>query len=245
MPLAYGALSERPAQGSVAGDPYIATDTHQNFIWSGTEWVSAENFTQAEHDALPNPHHSNANDLTAEQKTDLTDGGQTTLHSHAGGGFQFPVGAVYLEASGVNPGTTFGYGTWAQRAQGRVLIGFDATDPDYDAVGDVAGAKTHTHDAHPALPHTGGAVDTHSGATVSDHATKDTGVAGVGATQRGTTASTLTLKAHIHSISAYVHTVGQAINHVFTQPSDHAAQSHAAASHMPAGWVVYVWERTV
>lgn len=38
-----------------------------------------------------------------------------------------------------------------------------------------------------------------------DHTAKNTDQAGVGATQRGSTTSTLTLKAHVHNISAYSH----------------------------------------
>lgn len=56
-------------------------------------------FVQTDHDALPNPHHSNANDhaavhtvvshdttATGANLNTLTGGGQTALHSHAGGG---------------------------------------------------------------------------------------------------------------------------------------------------------------
>ena len=112
------------------------------------------------------------------------------------------------------------------------------------------GATSHDHDAHPILSHAGGAVDphsahsggavnphsAHSNGAVADHAAKNTAVADVGATQKGTTASTLTLKAHVHSISAYVHGVTQPAahsDHVFTQPNDHAVQSHSSESNEP------------
>jgi hypothetical protein len=123
------------------------------------------------------------------------------------------------------------------------------------------GATSHDHDAHPILSHAGGAVNphsahsggavnphsAHSGGAVADHAAKNAAVADVGATQKGTTASTLTLKAHVHSISAYVHGVTQPAahsdhvftqpaahsDHVFTQPNDHAVQSHSSESNEP------------
>jgi hypothetical protein len=84
--------------------------------------------------------------------------------------------------------------------------------------GATGGAATHVHDDHAALQH--------AGAAVQDHAAKNTDAAGVGATQRGTTTSTLTLKAHVHNITAYAHSV--------TQPSDHAAQSHSEENNEPA-----------
>lgn len=57
----------------------------------------------------------------------------------------YPVGCIYTEITGVNPGTTFGVGTWAQVGEGQVLIGQLTGDPDFGTVGDTGGAKTHYH----------------------------------------------------------------------------------------------------
>lgn len=46
-----------------------------------------------------------------------------------------------------------------------------------------------------------------SNVTVADHAAKDTGQASAGATQRGTTTSSLTLATHTHQVPAYTHSV--------------------------------------
>lgn len=35
----------------------------------------------------------------------------------------FPIGAIYLNATGVNPANELGYGTWVQVAQGKFLKG--------------------------------------------------------------------------------------------------------------------------
>ncbi len=35
----------------------------------------------------------------------------------------FPVGAIYMNVTGVNPGIELGYGTWTQVAQGQFLAG--------------------------------------------------------------------------------------------------------------------------
>ena len=74
----------------------------------------------------------------------------------SGGSYQHEIRYVLLTSNPANPAIYYGYGTWTQRAQGRVIIGLDSTDPDYDAVGDVAGSKTHTHSDHPAITHSKG-----------------------------------------------------------------------------------------
>lgn len=43
-----------------------------------------------------------------------------------------------------NPATLLGYGTWAAFGAGRVLVGLDSGDPDFDTVKEVGGSKTHT-----------------------------------------------------------------------------------------------------
>lgn len=77
-----------------------------------------------------------------------------------GGGPAFPIGSVFIAVVSTNPGTLLGYGTWSAIAAGRVLVGIDAGDADFDTVEETGGAKTvtlseaqipaHTHvqDAH-------------------------------------------------------------------------------------------------
>jgi hypothetical protein len=53
------------------------------------------------------------------------------------------VGDVVIRADDTSPATLYG-GTWVNYAAGRVLVGLDANDTDFDAVGKTGGAKTHT-----------------------------------------------------------------------------------------------------
>lgn len=55
----------------------------------------------------------------------------------------YPVGCIYTEITGVNPGTTFGFGTWIQYAQGEVLVGQKTGDPNFGTVGNTGGEATH------------------------------------------------------------------------------------------------------
>ena len=57
----------------------------------------------------------------------------------------FPVGSIYMNCSNAtNPGTLLGFGTWASFGAGRVLVGLDSGDSDFDGAEETGGSKTHT-----------------------------------------------------------------------------------------------------
>ena len=57
----------------------------------------------------------------------------------------YPVGSVYINATvATNPATLLGFGTWVAFGAGRVMVGIDSTDTDFDAAEETGGAKTHT-----------------------------------------------------------------------------------------------------
>jgi hypothetical protein len=64
----------------------------------------------------------------------------------------WPVGSVFIAVVATDPATLLGFGTWSRIAQGRVLIGQDGADTDFDVAEETGGAKTinlaHTHDDH-------------------------------------------------------------------------------------------------
>lgn len=57
----------------------------------------------------------------------------------------YPVGSIYINAtSSTNPGTLLGFGTWSAFGQGRVMVGLNGADTDFDTAEEIGGAKTHT-----------------------------------------------------------------------------------------------------
>lgn len=56
----------------------------------------------------------------------------------------YPVGSIYSSTLSTNPGTLLGRGTWATFGAGRVLVGRDANDTDFDTAEETGGAKTVT-----------------------------------------------------------------------------------------------------
>ena len=58
----------------------------------------------------------------------------------------YPVGSIYTNAGvATNPGTLLGFGTWTAFGAGRVIVGVDSSDTDFDAVRETGGSKTDSH----------------------------------------------------------------------------------------------------
>ena len=54
-----------------------------------------------------------------------------------------PVNSIYISVSSTNPASLFG-GTWVSFGAGRVLVGLDSGDSDFNQSQETGGAKTHT-----------------------------------------------------------------------------------------------------
>ena len=76
----------------------------------------------------------------------------------------YPIGSIYTNATNsTNPGTLLGFGTWVSFGAGRVPVGIDSGDTDFDTAEDTGGAKTHTL--------TEAEMPSHSHLTVGDRTT--------------------------------------------------------------------------
>ena len=55
----------------------------------------------------------------------------------------YPIGSIYMSIKSTNPSSLFG-GTWVAWGAGRVLVGVDTTQTEFNAVEKTGGEKTHT-----------------------------------------------------------------------------------------------------
>lgn len=55
----------------------------------------------------------------------------------------FPIGSTYVtQTADENPNTILGFGTW-ERLKGKICLGLDEDDADFNAIGKTGGAKEH------------------------------------------------------------------------------------------------------
>jgi len=101
----------------------------------------------------------NSTDLDGESASDDTVPTQLAVRTFVNS--RYPIGCIYTTTVATNPATVLGFGTWEAFGQGRVLVGINATDADFDTVNETGGAKTHNHTV------TGTTDDSTGGATQS------------------------------------------------------------------------------
>ena len=161
------------------------------------------------------------------------------------GGEAFPVGSIFVAVVATNPSALLGYGTWTSFAAGRMMVGYDAGDPDFDTVLETGGSKTanHSHTAGTltASIHSGLSIDAHgshahvisngnitisphSGVTVSNHTW-------AGDLSHGHTAGSLTVSPHTGlSIGDHLQTSFNHNHAVSTATGNFVISSHSGFS---------------
>lgn len=79
----------------------------------------------------------------------------------------WPVGSIFLSAVSTNPATLLGFGTWVAIAAGRVLVGLDAAQSEFDTLLKTGGAKTHTLTTAEIPAHTHPSIQVQGGTTAN------------------------------------------------------------------------------
>ena len=148
----------------------------------------------------------------------------------------YPIGSIYMNATNsANPATLLGFGTWATFGAGKVPVGIDSTDADFDVVGSGTNTNGTTGDKtvslseaelpqHHHLAAVNGAVS-ETGDVTSSNAISES------ATQGGSTNQAYTMRP---ATSNTFGTVGRTSQ----------VGSGTAHNNLQPYIVVYMWKRT-
>lgn len=141
----------------------------------------------------------------------------------------YAVGSIFVSTNPANPATYLGFGTWVEFGAGRVPVGVDTGDPDFDAAEKTGGAKTVTL-AEAELPaHSHGVTDPGHTHVENSNNTTTGPLRGWGAPDTSTNTSTAT------GYSTAPATTGISIQNTG------GGQAH---NNMPPFIAVHLWLRT-
>lgn len=143
----------------------------------------------------------------------------------------YPVGALYISTLATNPATLLGRGTWAAFGAGRVMVGFNAGDTDFDAGEETGGAKTVASAGSVSQPTFAGAAlathshgtgtlaaSSHAGSAVGDHAAHTHSVtSNVAVADHAAHTHSVTSNVTVADHASHTHTYTEVPNHVHVQ----------------------------
>lgn len=164
------------------------------------------------------------------------------LISDAIGEILYPVGSIYINATvATNPGTLLGFGTWVAFGAGRVPVGLNSGDVDFDTAEETGGAKTSTIATANLPSHT----HSFSATTGTESTTHTHGFYRWSAAIQNAVAATDAAR-YIVQGENYESTGGQSTNHTHSvSGTSGATGSGTALSVLNPYIVVYMWKRTV
>lgn len=127
-----GALKIKAVPGTPASIPLSASDsTVQSSVGQGNPWCELATISVAA--AVSQILSTNISDKRKFLKS------SSILE------MIYPVGSIYLNASvSTNPSLLFDFGTWSAWGTGRMPVGFDVSQTEFNTIEKTGGAKTHT-----------------------------------------------------------------------------------------------------
>lgn len=130
-----GVIKAAVIPGTPAASPARPTQSQINAVIGATNY-----HTELAQITVP----ANATTITNAMITDTRQMASAKLAPSSGLAAIYPIGSVYINASdNSNPSTLFGFGTWVQFGAGRVPVGFDSTQTEFNSAEKTGGAKTH------------------------------------------------------------------------------------------------------
>lgn len=150
----------------------------------------------------------------------------------------WPIGSVFISVVSTNPASLLGFGTWAAFGAGRVLVGRDANDADFDVAEETGGEKTHVLTTTEIPSHTH-VQDAHNH-TQNAHSHVQTVNS---ATTGGTSGYTPDTSTNTGVASGYSTQSATATNNAATATNQNTGGG-GAHNNMPPYIVVYMFKRT-
>lgn len=194
--------------------------------------------------------------VTAEASVSAHNTRLSTLESAPTGGQAFPVGSVFISVVSTNPATLLGYGTWVAFGAGRMMVGLDAGQTEFDTVRETGGAKTVTLDSTMIPSHTHAVTDPGHNHTQNAHNHGVTDPGHVHAISTGTTDGSVgrvdsASSAQAATFNTNSATTGLTVNNA-TATNISATTGitlgntggGVAHNNLPPYIVVFLWERT-
>lgn len=138
----------------------------------------------------------------------------------------YPIGSIYMSVNNVNPSKLFG-GTWEAWGSGRVPVGVNTSDSDFNSVEKTGGEKTHTLSVNEIPSHShsvSGSTNTtgaHTHGTGSNNfwiGSDANNIASGTSTGRTTISNTASAGAHSHTVSGTAAAIGGGGAHNNLQP---------------------------
>lgn len=130
--------------GSGVGKSAYESACSQGFVGTVQQWLdSLHGVNGAPGPAGPQgPKGDTGNQ--GPQGTPGTNGTNGTNGTSANVGNCWPVGSIFISVVSTDPSVLLGVGTWQAFASGRMLVGFNAADSDFNAAEKTGGSKTVT-----------------------------------------------------------------------------------------------------
>ena len=159
----------------------------------------------------------------------------------SGGGQAFPIGAVFIAIVSTNPNTLLGYGTWSAFGAGKVLVGLDSGDTDFDVAEETGGVKTVQSSAQ---TFAGNALASHQHAAI----TAGTPAGTINAHTAGRKGGTTNPQDIFNAPTTHIFTGQQMATHQHTEISagtPAGTNTPGAATSVVQPYIVcYFWKRT-
>lgn len=151
----------------------------------------------------------------------------------------WPVGSIFIGVVSTSPATLLGGGTWQAIGAGRVLVGLDAADPDFDTAEETGGAKTVQSSAQ---NFAGSSVSTSQDSAGTPAGTVSAIAAtATAAVKIGTSGASAAAQTHTHPAPTFT---GSALgNHGHTVTAAGTNTPGAATSVVQPYLCVYFWKR--